>query len=193
MNKPFCSIPGCARYVEARGLCTTHYMRQRRRGHTDDTRTPPGSTRAMVAMAAAFVGEECLEWTLKRYGNGYGAATREGHEGRTTTASRLVCIAAHGAPPFPRAEAAHSCGNKWCVNPGHLRWATHRENEADKIAHGTRLRGERSGTAKLTEAQVREIRALEGLATKSNIAARFGLHPEYVPLIWRRVRWGWMD
>lgn len=37
-------------------------------------------------------------------------------------------------------EAAHSCGNKTCINPRHLRWADHASNMEDAKAHGT-LRG----------------------------------------------------
>lgn len=41
-----------------------------------------------------------------------------------------------------------------------LAFGTAKENEADKITHGTSNRGERHGLAKLTEEQVREIRRL---------------------------------
>lgn len=100
---------------------------------------------------------------------------------------RLVCHAFHGAPPSPKHHAAHNDGVRTNNHAGNLRWATARENEADKIAHGTSLagrasavpierrpygarhgrhtkpeataRGERAGRAKLTEAQVIAIRA----------------------------------
>jgi hypothetical protein len=56
----------------------------------------------------------------------------------------------------------HKCRSKSCCNPEHLETGTHAENMADKIRDGTSTRGERSKTAKLTSAQVLEIRAREG-------------------------------
>jgi hypothetical protein len=44
------------------------------------------------------------------------------------------------------------------VTKRHVRWATHVENEADKILHGTHLRGEKIGTSRWNEGQIRFIR-----------------------------------
>lgn len=52
-------------------------------------------------------------------------------------AHRLMCVFVNGDCPPDKNEAAHSCGNRKCVNPAHLRWATYEENGADKIIHGT--------------------------------------------------------
>jgi len=53
----------------------------------------------------------------------------------------------------------HSCRSKNCVNPGHLTPGTHKENAADKIRDGTLYCGKKLHSCKLTEEQVREIRA----------------------------------
>jgi hypothetical protein len=58
----------------------------------------------------------------------------------------------------------HTCDNRLCCNPAHLRLATQADNVADMHAKGRaytgdRPRGSRHGNAKLTEDQVREIRA----------------------------------
>ena len=49
--------------------------------------------------------------------------------------SRLVCEEAYGPPPTLKHEAAHAtlagCVGGLCVNGGHLRWATRRENQLD--------------------------------------------------------------
>jgi hypothetical protein len=78
------------------------------------------------------------------------------------------------------------------VAPGHLRWATHAENEADKIIHGTALMGESAPASKLTEAQVMEIRALMGVLSQSKIAKKFGvsrgtIHQIHHRQVWRSV------
>jgi hypothetical protein len=50
--------------------------------------------------------------------------------------SRLVCEETYGPPPTPKHQAAHNtlngCVGGLCVNGGHLRWATPRENLADR-------------------------------------------------------------
>lgn len=76
--------------------------------------------------------------------------------------SRLVCEAFNGPPPTPRHHAAHLNGDNSDNRASNLAWKTPSENDADKDVHGTRpdQRGERNHFAKLTAAQVREIRAL---------------------------------
>ncbi len=54
----------------------------------------------------------------------------------------------------------HHCDNPGCVNPEHLFLGTQKQNVADRDSKGRRnqARGERQGSAKLTEVQVRAIR-----------------------------------
>jgi predicted DNA binding protein len=54
----------------------------------------------------------------------------------------------------------HLCDKPRCVNPKHLWLGTHAENLADMKAKGRAARGDRSGTARLTPAQVQAIRKL---------------------------------
>lgn len=116
---------------------------------------PKRSSEEFLRANVAFTGSDCLLWPYKRVPSGYGLAVVGGIQKR---ASRWMCILAHGEPPFDKAEAAHSCGDASCVNPNHLRWATPKENAADKEAHGTVVRGERSGKTTLSRADVIEIR-----------------------------------
>lgn len=77
---------------------------------------------------------------------------------------RLVCIAFHGPAPSDQHEVAHRNGKPWINAADNLRWLTTRENNLEQDLHGTRVRGEASVNAKLTEALVRECRerALNG-------------------------------
>ena len=81
-------------------------------------------------------------------------------DGKNRLVNRLVCRAFHGEPPTPAHEAAHNDGN--CANntPNNLRWATHKENCADKKIHGTENppRGEKQGRSKLRTDDVMQIR-----------------------------------
>lgn len=90
-------------------------------------------------------------------------------------------------PPFEGAEAAHSCGNKLCFSPNCVRWATHLENEQDKIAHGTRMMGEKHGSAKLTAEQVLEI--VKDTRPGPAVAADYGISHGQVWHIRTGISW----
>lgn len=98
---------------------------------------------------------------LKPHENKYGYLTvalmKDGKAHRKTV-HRLVCEAFHG--PAKNMHAAHNDGIKTNNYSSNLRWATAKENCADKKAHGTMAIGDRNGGGtKLTEDAVREMRA----------------------------------
>lgn len=97
---------------------------------------------------------------------------RDGH-GWTATIHSLVCWAFHGPRPAGQ-NVAHGNGDKSDNRAANLRWATHAQNLADKNLHGTAQRGSLSPSAKLTEEQVRAVRAAREAGTKlSEIASEF--------------------
>jgi hypothetical protein len=71
-------------------------------------------------------------------------------------AHRIVCEAFHGPCPVG-GQCGHLDGTKSNNRPGNLAWVTARENSDHKRLHNTVAEGERSGMAKLTDEQVREI------------------------------------
>ena len=88
-----------------------------------------------------------------------------------------------------------SCGkgHEACVNPRHLYWGTPIENAADRVRHGTHLKGEDCASAKLTVDQVREIRRLSLSLPQREVADRFGISKQRVSKIVRREQWGWLQ
>lgn len=118
--------------------------------------------------AAPATGDGCLHWPYARDNNGYGKVF---WNGKLAYASRVVCERANGPPPDAQSEAAHSCGmgHEGCIAPWHLSWKSRVENLRDKGPHGT-------AAIKLTEADVREIRALRPALSYAKIAERFGIH-----------------
>lgn len=73
-------------------------------------------------------------------------------------------------------EIAHNNGDPTDNRLTNLRYATHLENEADKLRHGTRSIGERNGAARLQGWQVAEIRYLARKSVpQGRIAALFGI------------------
>lgn len=181
-----CQIVGCDRQLFQAGLCKLHYARQRLHGDPLAGRTIQGAGRDWIDAHKDYAGDECLAWPFSDNGHGYGQFN---FHGRKMPASRAMCIAAHGAPPTPSHQAAHSCGkgSHGCTNPKHLRWATAAENNADKVKHGTLRSGEASPNARLTAAQVKEIRDTTG--NHADIALRFGVSRSNVSMILRGATW----
>ena len=123
--------------------------------------------------------------------NSHGYITLK-HDGIHYSAHRFVCLATHGIPMGEQTQAAHSCGNKGCINPKHLRWATASENAADRHLHGTDFMGERNSQAKLTEAEVRHIRFLWDSCmgiTQTRIGELYGIRQSVVSRIVNKKLW----
>lgn len=90
--------------------------------------------------------------------------------------SREVLKAFVGPPPEGM-QACHNNGDKTDNSVGNLRWDTQKGNEADKLKHETLIYGERHYAAKLTKAQVEEIRA--DPRTEAAIAKEYGISPSH--------------
>ena len=73
---------------------------------------------------------------------------------------KLVLIQFKGKKPTPKHECCHIDGNCENNHIDNLRWGTRKENIADRIKHGTFIRGERSNLSKLKEKEVIEIKKL---------------------------------
>lgn len=188
-----CKIEGCKKPRKALGLCDGHYTRLKRHGDPFGGGKPRNGApqRYLVEVVVPFAGQECLVWPFARTGVGYGHLI---YEGRQRTAHRVACELVHGAAPSPKHEAAHLCGkgHEGCVNPTHLQWKTSAENKADKVLHGTALRGAKNHKTTLTEDQVLEIRALRGVVRGKDLAQRFGVCPATITGVQKRTIWAWL-
>lgn len=133
-----------------------------------------GKTIQWLRDHVGYDADYCLVWPFYRNPNGYG---QMGYLGEPYYAHRMMCTLAHGEPPTPQHEAAHSCGNGHggCCNPKHLSWKTISENLLDCAAHGTQARSFHGSKGRLTEEQVEGIRALRGKKTQMEIADIFGV------------------
>jgi hypothetical protein len=156
---------------------------------------------------------ECWNWTGGTSGvrgerPGYGrfhAGSRASGTARMVSAHRYAFEIEHG--PIPDGLVlCHRCDNQRCVRPSHLFVGTHADNVADMRAKGrgayghrhwsrtqpeSRPRGERHGSAKLTEADViamlRERAALG--TTSTEFARRLGVNPATVRDALRGTTW----
>jgi hypothetical protein len=91
---------------------------------------------------------------------------------------RLVLEAFRGPAPFLGAQTCHLDGDKLHNRLDNLAWCSAKENAADTARHGDVPLGTRNGRARLTEADVLAIRAVD--CSHVTTAARYGLNPRTV-------------
>lgn len=153
-------------------------------------RSSPGAALEWLrSVALGWASDECLVWPFAQFRDGYGVCH---WNGRMDRAHRVVLELSGHAPPSARSCALHSCDRRECVNPRHLRWGSNVENGADASMRGRLPRGERHANAKLTEADVRLIRAAAAVETPRVMARRFGVSKAAVQHVvngktWRHV------
>lgn len=130
----------------------------------------------------------CWEWQGWTNPSGYGVVTRS-RDNRKFYVHRLAWAEVNGPIP-PGACVLHSCDNRRCVRPSHLHLGTRQQNTAEMLARGRSGRGETHSQAKVTEQQVREIRAAaEAGTTHERIGQRFGISRSAVGFICQRRTW----
>lgn len=167
-----------------------------RKGQYKD-RTPE----SLLAQSATTPGG-CREWDGFRDRDGYGRIRFRGKS--SCAVSRVIWELLNG--PIPDGlHVLHQCDNPPCINPDHLMLGTHEENMADKVKKGRSAksagrryaaeaysgrRGTKRPTSKLTEEQVRAIRADDSIGRK--IAANYNISLSLVGQIKRREAWAWL-
>ena len=179
-----CSIPDCGKKLLARGWCRAHYLRVYRHGRTTTKRRSGGEVKRLLDDALTRPPTDAcilVPVAAKKYAKFH-------DQGKQITAHRYVCIKAHGPPVGDQRFAAHSCGQSWCVNPQHIRWATPRENNDDKILHGTLIAGEQNYNAKLKAADIVRIREMRNTPAKE-IAPLFGVHEATIRDVLKGKTW----
>lgn len=153
--------------------------------------TKRGAAREWVEnVALKYDGDECLPWPFQRNNMGYGLVCVDGAK---RSAARYVCSRAHGAPPTPAHETAHSCGNgnKACCTKRHLSWKTPKANAADKKIHGTDNDGPRNGNVRLTPDEVRAIK--RSTARGVDLAEQFGISKSRISEIRNGKAWKYLE
>ena len=136
---------------------------------------------------------DCWVWTAARNGlKGYGVMMfRRGGKHVKIYPHRLSYRIHNNK--WPAEACCHSCDNRLCVNPEHLFSGTIADNNRDMMAKGRNMPtiGASRPTAKLTEAEVLEIRSLYESETYSQrgLATIFGISKSVVWGIVNRVYW----
>ncbi len=190
-KRGICTLGGCGKPHFGRGWCRMHYKRWYKHGDPLWQTRPSNAEvlRFLHGTALLWKSDECCLWPFTKM-IGYG---RVNYQGKRWQAHRLVCYLYHGLPESQPLHAAHSCGDRGCVNPSHLRWATPKENESDKLLHGRHGRGTRCSSAKLTETDVIKIRSMLDGADINELAKLFRINQATIRDIKKRRTWAWLE
>lgn len=133
--------------------------------------------------------DSCWLWQRQLNNKGYGCfslCAGATPNSRNVYAHRLAWILTHGDIPADMC-VLHRCDVPACVNPDHLFLGTQIENIADRSKKQRTRHGTTHPRAKLTEAQVRSIRA--DLRPQRAIAAAYGMGQPAVCEIKNRKTW----
>ena len=136
---------------------------------------------------------KCIEFQGCRDENGYGRWNepyKNGKRGKHWYTHRLAYTHFYG-PINPGYFILHSCDNPPCINPLHLRQGSHRENMKDMTTRNRQNAGEDRYNAKITEDDVRAIRA--DTRIQRVIGADYGITQRQVSHIKNRKKWAWVS
>ena len=133
--------------------------------------------------------DACHPWRGHTSADGY-AQTSIG--GRDVLVHRAVLERKLGRALVPGEVSRHSCHRRDCTNERHLEPGSVADNVHDAVAARRHAHGETTGTAKLTEEQVIEIRRLAagmGHGRFELLGRRYGVTGKQIANIVRGVKW----
>lgn len=188
-----CIYEGCDRPVDARGMCGTHYMQQRRAGLL------PVGTRMAAPVEERFwryveKSPGCWTWTGgSMTKKGYGQIGLGGRGAKFILAHRLSYQIHCGEIPEGMV-VMHLCDNPSCVNPEHLKTGTQSENIKHAVHSGRKSlpdlphpQGIEHHKAKLDDDKVRWIRTC-GKSIRE-MALELGVSKSTVERVKNGLRW----
>lgn len=130
----------------------------------------------------------CMVWTMSTT-DGYGAFKILG----TAYKSHRVALEYKlGRKINKGMQSIHSCDNRRCCNPNHLREGTNSDNMRDKAERGrVNVRGEKNPRAKLNRADVAAIRDryAAGGVSQQKIADEYGVSQVAISKIVLKENW----
>ena len=133
----------------------------------------------------------CWLWNAGADKDGYGKVFAGG---ATRPAHRIAYESVFGEGAASGVLVRHRCDTPACVNPDHLETGTFAENNRDRVVRGRSLKGEKSVSAKVSDDDVRTIRATYVPQCREfglyALARRYGISRPAVGNIVKRKTWG---
>ena len=141
-----------------------------------------------VSTAELVRSGECLEWPYARDENGYGRVGSVGTRHLMGT-HRAALENKLGRPLKEGKFACHTCDNPPCCNPEHLYEGDHPDNIADAVRRDRVQHGEGHWRRRLTEDDVRQIRAWDGVVPQKEMGRRLGVHDNTIRDVLKGRTW----
>ena len=193
-----CTRKNCGGALYSSGLCSRHYMRRLRTGSCEDG---PRARLPFEERLWKYIDKrgarDCWPWIGKQRTAGYGSLGAGGRDAGRVLAHRAVWEIVNG--PIPERDdlhhgwvVMHTCDNRLCCNPRHLRLGTQSENVRDMDRKGRRRvyspPGSKRPQAKHTEKQIAAfLRDKNG--TIKERAARHGVTLGVAKMVLYGKRW----
>lgn len=158
IRKNYCQVSDCEEKNFGKGLCQKHYCRKRAHGSPLISNHNFGTGKTFEQRfwsRVAITADTNRCWIWQGAGKPYG---RVYFNGKYYGTHQIALYLSTGE--MPNDETLHSCDNKICCNPKHLRDGTHQENMNDAKERHRTASGVRNGNAKLNDEKVKEIRLL---------------------------------
>jgi hypothetical protein len=122
MSKPTCAVDECPKESYLRGWCNAHYLRNQRTGSPTGSQRKTAEERFWEKVQKT---DTCWNWMAYTMPTGYGQFGIS--VGKLILAHRFAYEAVNGSIPQDK-ELDHTCFNRSCVNPSHLRLASRKQN-----------------------------------------------------------------
>ncbi len=184
-----CSVAGCnfSNNRIRRGLCDFHWKQQKPLGFP----TPEERFWSRInTLPGQGPNGDCWEWTGGLAGTGYGSIR---FRTRYMSTHVLAWELTHNRRPATGCHILHSCDNRRCCNPIHLREGTPVENAQDATERQRRPVGEQATMSKLTANDVQWIREHGATQTLKAMARIFNVAPATISDAKLRRTWRWLD
>lgn len=123
---------------------------------------------------------ECINHTQRGDRDGYGKTVRHiNGERKYIRLHRAIFFDTHKYWPE---VVRHTCDNPRCINPAHLLAGTVLDNNRDRALRKRNgdLNGQDNGAAKLSDAQVVEIKRLAATTTRQALASQYNVNIRHI-------------
>lgn len=187
-----CIVDGCDRPLKnkMRSLCSLHYNRWL--DYSDPNIIPPSAPRDQtLEERLRWFGWEvresgCWDWSGRLNNDGYGILK---YHQKGLRAYR-VAYGLWVGPIEVGKSILHSCDNRLCINPEHLRMGTQKENVQDMMDRGRQRPGR-----KLNDPVVKAIKMLyrTNEYTQAEIEEAFNIGAGQVSRIMNKKIWKWIE
>lgn len=152
-NHSLCNIGDCKKVAYCKGMCRMHYNRDYNHGNPHYN----GRIHRRKNIEFDITDSGCFECTSHHLD--IGGYPEIWFNRKKYKMSRFIYQECFGEIP-DKLMVRHKCDNPKCINPEHLELGTAWDNVNDMVIRGRHAKGEISGTSKLSNSDVKQIKCL---------------------------------